>query len=315
MASITLSYLPLVVALIAVLSVVIVLLVWFSARSKRATDETDIGHYCFAFTNGEYIEGETTLANGLVKDEYLHSLTSKKHITEEDAKKLHDAFIKKFRFYALKSGRERYLIMSTVSIEDPTIAINLDQRFIMPLGYRSSRLIMAKVVSTVRAGWQIRIITPIEHTSEFLSAEKADVLKSLGEAAASIKIAAIRILEEAPWQELAEAREKEMNALHKKIQVIKGELSLTKMALARKPLQENNVSGDFKLEELGNKGFLSFGRIVFTVAIFAVCYLWIVKMISPTIDVFWTSFIVSAVGFFLYSWIKDKIFGLLGKRR
>ena len=302
-----LTLVPAITAAIAIAAALIIIAGYLTSKTKRATNETDIGNFRFVFTDGDYLEGQVTLAQKLMSEEYLQLLAAEKHITEDQKKDLLEKFISKHYFYALKAGRLRYLLVSQVNITDTEYHVPLDQRFVFPFGWQSSRMVLAHSVPSERGGWQVRVITPLsKKTGEFVSTEIYKTMQNLGDACAVIKDLAIRIRDDIPYRELVESSRGQLVDAQEKLAIVASERDEAREAAGLTPL-----SGEPQPEgaeaSIGKKGGITFGRLVFAIAAFAVPYL-VTALAFPQTDPFLISVGAAIAVFLLYHRVKNRLF-------
>jgi len=293
--------LPVLVLLAGVLVVSLIVLMWYLSRTKAATTEARVGQYeIIVLPSGDRITGLTSLARGLVKQEFTQVLAQTGRITNVQAKDLHGVFDKLFYYGIRGKGRGKYLIVSDQNIEDPHFAVPLEQVFELPFGYVTRRLVIADGVSTERAGWIVYSISPRNIETEILG-ERYTAMANVGEAAAAVKEAAIRLKKEMPWKEVAVAREKQLSEAHQEIAKISHEMSDLKLALAKKPLLE----AERPPEVIGIKSIFTWGRVLVPLVVAGVCHLFIIPQFRPDIlDPLPYSIGIGVVTFFVWPWIK-----------
>jgi hypothetical protein len=293
---------PIIAFLFIVGIAAVILLVYFSLRTKRATEEADLGEFQFVLLpEGESITGIVTLARSLVSDQYLQTLVDAGKLKDESAKKLSVAFEKLF-FYAIKNGRVRYLFVSRFNIESPQYHVPIRQIFSFPFGFRSHRMVVADSKSTQRAGWEIRNITPYERGKK-LDTEAWKEVCDVGDCAASLKEAAIRLQNEQPWKEVALAVRHELDEALGRLENVTTERDKALLALSTKPLLQSETP----VQEVRTGGGIPFWRIVISIIMGAAAQWLILPALWPTIDPTVYSIIICGVTFFAYPWVHSKL--------
>jgi len=298
----SLSFLPMLAALFIVGIVAIILAVYFSLRTKRATAESDLGQFQFVLLpDGESVTGIITLARSLVSDQHLQSLVDSGHVKQESAKKLSETF-SKLHFYAMKMGRARLLFVSKYNIEDPKYHVDIKQIFSFPFGFRSHRLVIADSKSTQRAGWDVRIITPYERGKTFDPQTWKQVC-DIGDCAAAVKEAAIRIQNEQPWKEVATAIRHELDEAQTKLAEVTSERDSALLALSTKPLLQSETPPTTTVSH----GGIPFWRIVVAVVVGAIAQWVIIPWGWPRIDPTLYSIVIAGATFVVYPWFVSKL--------
>jgi len=304
MVDISISILPIITGIIAISAVLVILAAYFTSKTKRATNESDQGYFNFVFTNGEFLEGQVTLAQKLMQDEYVQILAAEGHIKNDEAKSLVENYLKKHYFYAFRSGRLKYLIISSVNITDTQYHISLDQRFVFPFGFQSVRMVIANVVVGERGGWQVRNITPLAKGGEFTSTEIYKTMQDLGEAAAVIKQVAIRIKDDIPYREMVESSRDQLREAQQALAEKSAECDLAYQAAGLTPL-----SGGEPTETptpAKKKGWVTLGRLIAGVICFLVPQFLIVPYFAPSTDPFLISLTAGVIAFLVFPWIRSK---------
>jgi hypothetical protein len=300
---IPISFLPIIVLLVVVGIAGIIVLMWYLSRTKAATTEARIGQFEIdVLPSGDRVSGLTSLARSLVKQEYLQVLAQAERITDAQAKQMNKAFDDLFLYAMRGKGRGKQLIVSTENIEDPKFSIPLGQVFELPFGYVTRRLVVADGMSAERQGWKVYTIHPRNVQVEILGAERK-TMTDIGEAAASVKEAAIRLQKEMPWKEVAAAREKQLHEAHERIAEISHENSDLKLALANKPLLEAERPPEI---EVPSKG-MSIGRLIFTAIVGVAFQISIIPYFRPEMDPLPYTIAAAVVSFIAWPWVYEHI--------
>jgi hypothetical protein len=304
MADITpISFLPIIVFLVVVGIAGIIVLMWYLSRTKAATTEARIGQCeIVILPSGDRITGLTSLARSLVKQEYLQILAQAERITDTQAKQMNKAFEDLFLYGIRGKGRGKHLIVSTENIEEPKFSIPLGQVFELPFGYVTRRLVVADGVSTERQGWTVHTIHPRNVQVEILGAERK-AMTDIGEAAASVKEAAIRLQKEMPWREVAIAREKQLHEAHEQIAEISHENSDLKLALANKPLLEAERPPEVVVPSKG----MSLGRLIVAGIVGVAFQISIIPYFRPEMDPLPYAIVAAVVGFVAWPWVYEHL--------
>jgi len=298
----SLSFLPIVALLFILCIVSVILMVYISLRTKRATHESDIGQFQFVLLpDGESITGICTLARTLVSDQYLQTLVDSGHVSDASAKKLSATF-SKLNFYAIKNGRAKILFVSKFNIEDPKYHVDIKQIFAFPFGFRSHRLVIADSKASQKAGWDIRVITPYERGKEFDPKTWKEVV-DIGDCAAAVKEAAIRIQSEQPWKEVAAAIRHELDEAQNKLAEVTSERDSALLALSTKPLLQSETPPQTTV----TGGGIPFWRLVVTVAAAAIGQWVIFPSIWPHTDPTVYSILLGGATFILYPIVTRKL--------
>jgi hypothetical protein len=297
--------LPALVLLAGVLVLSLIVLMWYLSRTKAATTEARVGQYeIIMLPSGDRVTGLTSLARGLVKQQFTQVLAQTEHMTAAQAKQLQDVFDTLYYYGIRGHGRGKFLIVSDQNIEDPHYAVPLEQVFELPFGYVTRRLVIADGVQTQRAGWTVFSISPRDIETEILG-ERYTAMANVGEAAACVKEAAIRLQKEMPWREVANARERQLAEAHDEIAEISHENSDLKLALAKKPLLEAERPPEVKL---GVKGIFTWDRLLLPLIVAGACHLFIFPQFWPDIkDPLPYSIGIGVLTFFLWPWIKGHV--------
>jgi len=286
--------------------VAVILMVYFSLRTKRATHESDLGQFQFVLLpDGESITGIITLARSLISDQHLQALVDSGHVKEDSAKKLSEVF-GKLHFYAMKMGRGRMLFVSRYNIEDPKYHVDIKQIFSFPFGFRSHRLVIADSKATQRAGWDVRIITPYERGKAF-DPKDWKSLCDIGDCAAAVKEAAIRIQNELPWKEVASAIRHELDEAQSKLAEVTSERDSALLALSTKPLLQSETPPTTTV----SGGGIPFWRIVVAIAVGALAEWVVIPWGWPRIDPTIYSIIIAGATFVVYPWVAKKLSDVL----
>jgi len=302
----SLSFLPMLAALFIIGIVAVILMVYFSLRTKRATHESDLGQFQFVLLpDGESITGIITLARSLISDQHLQALVDSGHVKEDSAKKLSEVF-GKLHFYAMKMGRGRMLFVSRYNIEDPKYHVDIKQIFSFPFGFRSHRLVIADSKATQRAGWDVRIITPYERGKAF-DPKDWKSLCDIGDCAAAVKEAAIRIQNELPWKEVASAIRHELDEAQSKLAEVTSERDSALLALSTKPLLQSETPPTTTV----SGGGIPFWRIVVAIAVGALAEWVVIPWGWPRIDPTIYSIIIAGATFVVYPWVAKKLSDVL----
>jgi len=298
-----LSILPILVFLVCIGIVALIVLMWYLGRTKAATSEARLGQFeIVILPSGDRITGLTTLARSLVKQEFTQVLAQTGQITNDQASTLNKTFDKLF-FYAVKGhGRGKFLIVSNESIEDPHFAVPLEQVFELPFGYITRRLVVADGVRTERAGWQVFTINPRRTDVEILGQTYTSMV-NIGEAAACVKEAAIRLKNEIPWREVADAQGKQLSEVNNRVAELNYENQELKLALANKPLMEIEVPGQAQATAAGG----GWTRIIVTGIAFAATHFGVVPYLMSGADPLPYSIVVALVTLFTWPWIHSKL--------
>jgi len=295
------------VFLITISVIGLLVLLWFLSRTKTVTTEARLGQFeIIILPSGDRITGLTSLARGMVKEEYLQTLAQTERITDQQAKDMNAAFEKLF-FYGIRSGRRRILVVSNQNIESPAYSIPLEQVFELPFGYVTRRLVVGDGVSAElpRAGWRVYTINPRNVQVEDLVGERYKNMVNIADAAGCVRDAAIRIQKEIPYREIAAAREHQLEEANANLAKMSHKLGLTQMALANKPLLET-PSIPIPESKVSAKT-MSWDRIVVPIIAFFISQ-YAVPFIKPDIlDPTPYSIGIAALLFLFYPWIKSKI--------
>jgi hypothetical protein len=296
--------LPVLVLLAGVLVVSLIVLMWYLSRTKAATTEARVGQFeIIVLPSGDRITGLTSLARGLVKQEFTQVLAQTGRISGDQAKGLNKVFDQLFYYGIRGKGRGKYLIVSDQNVEDPHYSVPLEQVFELPFGYVTRRLVVADGVRTERAGWIVYSISPRNIEAEIIG-ERYTAMANVGEAAACVKEAAIRLQKEMPWKEVAVAREKQLSEAHAEIAKISHELSDRNLALAKKPLLE----AERPPEAPSIKGIFTWGRVLVPLVVAGACQLFIIPQWRPDIlDPLPYSIGIGVVTFFVWPWLKTHV--------
>lgn len=296
---------PYLVLLAGVSVVVAIVLLWYTSRTKAATDEARVGHFeIIILPSGDRVVGLTSLARGLVKQEYTQVMAQTKRITDAQATEMNKVFESLFYYGVRGRGRGKTLIVSDQNIESPHYSVDLEQVLEIPFGYVTRRLVIADGVRTERAGWEVYTISPRDIETEILG-EKYTAMANVGEAAASIKEAAIRIQKEMPWREVAVAREKQLTEAHKQIAAVSNENSDLKLALAKKPLLEAERPPE---QPTPLRSIFTLDRILIPLIVAGAFQIYIFPTWRPDIlDPLPYSIVLGVVAFFIWPWIKQHI--------
>jgi hypothetical protein len=297
--------LPILVLLVGILVISLIILMWYLSRTKAATTEARVGQYeIIVLPSGDRITGLTSLARSLVKQEYTQVLAQTGRVTEDQAISLNQVFDQLYYYGIRGKGRGKYLIVSDQNIEDPHYSIPLEQVFELPFGYITRRLVVADGVRTERAGWIVYSISPRNIESEIVG-ERYTAMANVGEAAACVKEAAIRLQKEMPWREVALARERQLNEAHAEIATISNKNSDLELALAKKPLLESEHPPEIKT---GIKSIFTWDRILIPLSIAGVFHLWIFPQFRPDIlDPLPYSIGIGVLMFFLWPWFRGHV--------
>lgn len=118
-----LTDMPIIVFFAIVGIVLIILLIFALGKTKPATAEARIGQYnIILLPDGKSLSGLVTLAKKEVSPSLLYDLVRGTVISKEHAEDLADVF-KDLYFYAMRSGRRKYLICSSQNLESPKYAL------------------------------------------------------------------------------------------------------------------------------------------------------------------------------------------------
>jgi hypothetical protein len=296
------STIPMLVTLALAGVIGMIVMMWYLSKTKAATTEARLGQFeIIVLPSGDRITGLTSLARGLVKQQFTTVLAQAERLTAVQAKDLNKAFDDLY-FYGVSSGRGRFLIISDKNIEDPDYSIPLDEVFELPFGYVTRRLVVADGVSTERAGWKVYTLAVRNIKTEIVG-KQYETMINIADAAACVREAAIRIQKEMPWREVALAREKQLGEAYVKIADISHENSDLKLALANKPLLEREAPPKPQITAKA----MSWGRIIWSVIVGG-GFLYFSPMVKPDIgDPTMYAIGVGFVLFIFYPWISAKL--------
>lgn len=294
------------IAVVLLLGVVGVLILIFAlTKTKVATNEARVGQFeIILLPNGKRLTGLVTLARKEVSPEFTFELSRNETIKKDEAKKLQETF-EELHFYALRSGRDKCLIVSAENLESPEFGLVTSETFVFPFGFVSRRLVIGDATEKKRAGWRVISLSP-RNLKTGLSPKVFEKMSDLSDACASIKEAAIRIKKEAPWKEVAHAVENQLKDAHNELATVKGECAKLRLALSSKSLF-GEPEKPVKLESIGKEGLLSFWRVVVAVVTFFLCFTYLPQTFPHIIDPLLPSLVLGAITFALYPRVRDRL--------